>query len=131
MGFFLSVWLGFSGTKGSLTSGAGTAWRGGNWYFPGLANTGFHRVSQIRLQQKSGAGRAKLQRASPRLGAMAGFAAFIARTFPGQVPFRLVSTGRMRRPSITPKYGVAERRSRWTISTGIPARRTVLMSLKA
>src|SRR6266478_8281550 len=121
MACFLSVWLGFSGTKGSLTSGAGTAWRGGNWDFPGLANTGFHRVSQIRLQKKSGVGRAKLQPASPPLGAMAGFAAFIARMFPDQVPSRFVSTGRMRLPSVTLKCVIAERRFRWTISTGILA----------
>src|SRR5229473_3093607 len=89
--------------------------------FPVLANIGFHRVSQIRLQKKSGVGRAKLQRASPPLGAMAGFAAFIARTFPDQAPSRFVSTGRMRRPSVTPRYAVAERRSRWITSTGIPA----------
>src|SRR5713101_6318798 len=121
MGCFLSDWLGFSGKKGSLTRDAGTACRGGFWFFPGLANIGFHRVSQIRLQKKSGVGRAKLQRASPPLGAMAGFAAFIARTFPDQAPSRFVSTGRMRRPSVTPRYAVAERRSRWITSTGIPA----------
>ncbi len=53
-GMFPFRWLGFSGAKGSLTSGAGTAWRDGNWYSPGLANIGFHQVSQIHWRQKSG-----------------------------------------------------------------------------
>src|SRR5271165_5295238 len=118
---FHSVWLGFFGAKGSLTSGAGTAWRDGNGYSPGLTNIGFHQVSQIHWRQKSGDEHAKLQQASPRLGVKAGFAAYIGRTFPGSVPSRFASTGRTRLPSVTPKCDVPERRSRWATLTEIPA----------
>src|SRR5438552_2023736 len=92
MGCFLSVWLAFSGKKGSLTSGAGTSWRGGNWNFPGLANTGFHRVSKIRLKQKRGAGRAKLRRGLRNemkdkvvliTGAKGGLGSFVTQRFLG------------------------------------------------
>lgn len=120
-GLFPFCLVGIFGVNKPLTNGAGTARRNGDWHSPGLANTGSHQVSQIHWQKKSGGERAKPQRENPRLGTMAGFAAFIARTIPDQAPSRFVSTGKMRLPSVTPRYGVTERRSRWTTSREIPA----------
>jgi len=87
MGCFLSVWLGFFRNEriinewrwdGMARRKLEFSWARKHWFSSSLSDS---------LAEKGGAGRAKLQRASPRLGAMAGFAAFIARTLPGQVPF--------------------------------------------